>query len=67
MLVKMLSQVRVDLKLLGVWEEDIEGVVPEVEDILDHEVEDFPGDQEVGSALEEAVAILGDVVKFAKE
>ena len=42
-------------------------MVPEVEDILDHEVEDFPGDQEVGSALEEAVAILGDVVKFAKE
>ena len=50
---------RVVLKLLGVGEVDIEGVVPEVEDIL--------GDQEVGAVLQEVVAILGDVVPFAKE
>ena len=50
---------RVVLKLMGVGEVDIEGVVPEGEDIIgDQEVEDFQG---------EVVAILGDVVKFAKE
>ena len=59
---------RVVLKLLGVGEVDIEGVVPEVEDILgDQEVEDFLGDQEVGAILQEVVAILGDMVTFAKE